>query len=173
LGDILGACAEQVFKLDIAEFLNDREFLLDALSESFFKILQLSFFLVHVLDEASSSLLHLVEATLQAGPVRCLVALAMLNLLLLNSILRMPDVVSNELFDGVTPILAEVVVLQRLDFVDQSVHILNKDIVASNEHTFLVFDCARVGGADLICARYRLLRFQLQLGILRLSHIGL
>jgi len=63
LCNILGTGSEQIFKLDWTEFLDNSAFLANTLMESLFKFIQFSFFLVKVLDESSSSLLHLVESS--------------------------------------------------------------------------------------------------------------
>lgn len=59
LRDILGRRAEQVLKLDGAELLDDGALLADALMEALLELVKLALFLVEVLDEAPSPLLHL------------------------------------------------------------------------------------------------------------------
>ena len=57
--------------------------------------MKLSFLLVKVLDQTTTSLLHLVQSSLQTNPERCNIFLTLSNLVI--RILGMPDVVSNEL----------------------------------------------------------------------------
>lgn len=99
LGHVLGAGAEQLFKLNRAEFLNNRGFLLDALLEPFFKLHNFAFFLVEVLDQSSPSLLHFIEPHLQSDPEGRRLAFALSDLFVLNGVLRMPHVVGNELLN--------------------------------------------------------------------------
>jgi len=119
--------------------------------------LKLSFFLVHVLNESSPALLHLIESSLQSSPIRRLIALAMFDFLLLDSILGMPNIMRDELLDRTFPILPEIVVLQWLDFINQPVDVLNQNIVSSNENPLLVLNGACISCTDLICASDRLL----------------
>lgn len=63
LSNILCTCSKKIFKLDWTELLDDSALLAYTLMETFFKLIQLSFFFVKILDESSSSLLHLMEST--------------------------------------------------------------------------------------------------------------
>lgn len=81
----------------------------------------------------------------------------MFNFLLLDSILGMPNIMSDELLNGVPPVLPKIVVLQRLNLIYQSIDILNENIVSRDQNSLLVLDGARICCTDLICAGDRLL----------------
>ena len=134
---IFGWGAQQVFQLDWAEFLNYRRLFLNRILEAWLKFVQLSLFLVEILDQSSTSLLHLIKSTLETDPVWCLIALSVLYFVIGNRILRVPDVVSNELFNLVLPGSFQIVVLYILDLVHKALNILNEDIVSRNEDALL------------------------------------
>lgn len=123
--------------MDRAEFLNDRRFLLDAILEAGFEFVELSLLLVEVLDEAATAFLHLVETALEADPVRRLVPLTVLDLVVGHGVLRVPHVVRNELLDLVLPRNFQIVVVDRFDFSHQALHVLDQNVVASDEDTLL------------------------------------
>lgn len=70
-----------------AKFLDNRRLFLNRVLKARFKFIQLAFLLVEVLDESSASLLHFIETSLKANPVRCLVALAVLDLVIGDGVL--------------------------------------------------------------------------------------
>lgn len=93
---ILGRSAQEIFKLYRAELLNNGWLFGNGLLETRFKFMQFSLLFVEVLDQASTSLLHLIQTTLQANPVGCLVALAVLDFVTGHWILRVPNIVRDE-----------------------------------------------------------------------------
>lgn len=120
LGHVFRGRSKQIFELDGAELLDDGALLADALVEALFELVKLAFFLVEVLDQPPSSFLHFMEAALKSlddtdhGPIN------------LPSVLRVPDVVSNELFDCFLPLLLQqLLVSHDLELVHESVHVLD------------------------------------------------
>lgn len=97
LRHVLGGGAEQVFELDGAELFDDGALLADALVEALLELVKFTFLLVEVLDEATTSLLHLVQAALESlddtddGAVH------------FPAVLRVPHVMSDELLNGAFP----------------------------------------------------------------------
>lgn len=101
--------------------------------EPFLKLIKLSLLLIKVLDESSSSLLHFVEPTFKSLNNACH------RTLNLSSILRVPDIVSNELFDGFLPaLLQKDFVTHNLELVHQTVDVLNENIVTGDENLLLL-----------------------------------
>ena len=115
--NIFRRSSQQIFELDRAKFLNDRRFLGDAVLETGLKFVEFAFLLVEVFDEAASSLLHLDEASLKTHPERGLVPLAVFNLVVGHWILRVPNVVSNELLYLGFPRGLQVVISYVLNFI--------------------------------------------------------
>lgn len=64
----------------------------------------------------------------------------MLDLLLLNGVLRVPHIMSDEFLNTRLPILFEICLVDILNLMDQPIHILNQDVIARDQHSFLVFD---------------------------------
>ena len=85
--------------------------------------MKLSFLLVKVLDQTTTSLLHLVQSSLQTNPERCNIFLTLSNLVI--RILGMPDVVSNELLKLGLPSCFQIRIVDVLNLSHESVHILN------------------------------------------------
>ena len=124
--------------MDGAELFDDGGFFGDAILEARFKFVQLALLLVEVLNKASTALLHLIETTLETNPVRCLISLAMLDLVVGDGVLGVPDIVSYEFLNLNFPIWLQIVVVDRFDFSHQSFNILDQDIVTCDENTLLL-----------------------------------
>lgn len=101
---ILCTCSQKILQLNTWKLFNDLSFLLDAQCEPLLELIKFSLFFVEVLNQSASSFLHFVQSDLKSNPKRGRVALSLLYLFSLNSILWMPDVMSNELFDLNFPI---------------------------------------------------------------------
>ena len=99
LSYIFGRSSQQIFQLNRTEFLDNRALFADALMKSFFKLIQFSFLLIKILNQPSSSLLHFMKSALQSFNN------ANKRSFNLNSILRMPNIVSDELFNSFLPLL--------------------------------------------------------------------
>ena len=106
--------------------------------ESRFKLIQLTFLFVEILYQASPSLLHLIETSLEAYPEWCLVSLAMLDLVISDRVLGVPDIMSNELFDLNFPTSFQIIVIDVFDFIHQSLYILNQDVITSDQDSLLL-----------------------------------
>lgn len=120
-----------------AKFLDNRRLFLNRVLEARLKFIQLAFLLVEVLDESSASLLHLIETSLEANPVRCLVALSVLDLVVGDGVLGVPDVMGDKLFNLVLPRGFQIVISNILDLVHKSFNILDQDIVSRDEDSLL------------------------------------
>lgn len=143
LSDVLGGRPEEVLELNGAELLDDGALLADALVEAFFELIELAFLLVEVLDESPSSLLHLVESAFQSFDD------AGHGSLHLSSVLRVPDVVSDELLNRLLPGVLQVLLFaHELELVHESVHVFNQDVIARNQNLLLLL----VRGAWLLVA---------------------
>lgn len=105
--------------------------------EARFEFVQLPLLLVEVLDEATSAFLHLIEAALETYPVWCLVALAVLDFVIGDWVLGVPDVVGDELFNLIFPLHFQIVVVHRLDLRHEALNVLDEDVVASDQHSLL------------------------------------
>jgi len=137
LSHVLGGRSQQVFQLDRTELLDYRALLADALVEALLELVELTLLLIEVFNQTTASFLHFVKTTLKAlndadhWPVD------------LPAVLGVPDVVSNELFDGLLPlILEEGLVAHNLQLVHQAVDILDQDVVARYQN-FLLLTRAR------------------------------
>ena len=138
LSDVLGGGPEQILQLNRAKLLDDGALFADALVETFLKFIQFTLFLIKVLDESPSSLLHFVESTLKTLYDACHWSLDF------PLVLRVPDIMSNELLDGLLPLVLEkLLVAHDLEHFHQSVDILDEDIVASDQYFFLLLLGAR------------------------------
>ena len=135
---IFSGGSKQVFKLDRAELLDDSWLFGDTVLESRFKLIQLTFLFVEILYQASPSLLHLIETSLEAYPEWCLVSLAMLDLVISDRVLGVPDIMSNELFDLNFPTSFQIIVIDVFDFIHQSLYILNQDVITSDQDSLLL-----------------------------------
>lgn len=122
--------------------------------ESLLKILHFSFFLIQILYQSASPLLHLVQSALKTDPIRCTVPLSMFDLLLLDGVLRMPNIMRDEFLDWGLPIWLVIIFLQFLQFYDETVNVLYQNIVASDEHAFLVLQLL-LGRCVLFLLGYR------------------
>ena len=101
--------------------------------EAFFELIQLAFLFVEILDESSSPLLHFVEPALKS------LVNARGRSFNLSSVLRMPHVVSDELFDGFLPLVLQVVLIShQLELTHESVYVLNEDVVPCDQHFLLL-----------------------------------
>jgi len=143
---VLGRCAEQIFQLDAAKFLNNGRLLLNRVLESRFELVQLSLLLVKILDKATAAFLHLIKSALQTHPVGRLVALPMLDLVACYWVLGVPHIVRYKLFNLVLPAGLKVVIVDIFDLVHEALHILDQDIVASDQDTLL--RAATAGGCS-------------------------
>jgi hypothetical protein len=133
LGNVLGGCPEQVFELDGAELLDDGALLAYALVEAFLKLVQLSLLLVKVLYQTPSPLLHLVQAAFE--PVDD----ASTRSFYLSSVLRVPNVVGDELLNSLLPLLLEKLLLSHeLELVHEPVDILDQDVVTCDQYLLLL-----------------------------------
>ena len=101
--------------------------------EAFLELVKLAFLLVKILDKSATSLLHLMEAAFKAfddsyhWPVD------------LPSVLRMPDVMSNELLNGSLPsFLEHTLVVHNLKLVHQTVYVLDEDVITSDKNFLLL-----------------------------------
>jgi hypothetical protein len=79
--------------------------------EAIFKLIDLSLLLVEVLDQPATSVLHLVKTALQSDPEWSLEPLTLPDFLVLDGVLRVPNIVSDELFDGSTPACLKVAII--------------------------------------------------------------
>lgn len=62
----------------------------------------------------------------------------------------MPDIVSNELLDGLLPLLLEeVLVTHHLQLVHEAVHVFYENVISSDEH-FLLLTSGAAGGKHLV-----------------------
>ena len=101
--------------------------------EAFLKLVKLSFFLVKILNQSSSSLLHFVQSAFQPLDDPCHWSLH------LSSVLRVPNVVSDELLDGLLPLFLEkLLVAHHLELVHQAINVLDKNIVSCDENFLLL-----------------------------------
>ena len=51
----------------------------------------------------------------------------------------MPNIVRDELLDGTAPVRPQItLILNILEFLNQSINILNEDVIASDQHSFLI-----------------------------------
>ena len=133
MSDVLGGCPEQVLQLDRAELLDDSALLTDALVETLLELIEFSLFLVEVLNKSPSSLLHLMETSFKSLDDTSHWPLD------LSPVLRVPNVMSNELLDGLLPLLLEkVLITHNFELVHEPVDILNQDIVSSDQHLLLL-----------------------------------
>jgi len=123
--------------LNRAKFLDNRRLFLNRVLEARLKFIQLAFLFVEVLDEPSASLLHLIETSLEANPVRCLVALSVLDLVVGDGVLGVPDVMGDKFFNLVLPRGFQIVISYILDLVHKSFDILDQDIVSRDEDSLL------------------------------------
>lgn len=101
--------------------------------ESLLELVKLALLLVEVLDEPSSPLLHLMKSALESfddtghGPLN------------LSPVLGVPDIVSDELFDRLLPLLLkQVLVSHDLELVHESVHIFDQDVISSDQDLLLL-----------------------------------
>lgn len=102
LSNILRWCPQEIFKLDRAKLLYNCALFADALMESFFEFIKFAFFFVKVFYKSSSSFLHLMKSAFKSLDDSSHWALY------LSSVLRVPDVMSNELLDGFFPLVLQV-----------------------------------------------------------------
>lgn len=93
LSNIFGRCTKQVLQLNGAKLLYDGALFTDALVEALLKFIQLALLFVEVLDQPPSSLLHFMQATLKSFNH------ARHRPFNFSSILRVPNVVCDELFN--------------------------------------------------------------------------
>lgn len=120
MGNILRRSTQEVFELDGAEFFDDGALFADALMETLLKFVELAFLFVQVLDEPSSSLLHFVQSAFEPFDNTGHWAVDF------SSVLRMPNVVSDEFLDGAFPsLLQQLLVAHHLQLVHESLNILN------------------------------------------------
>jgi len=101
--------------------------------------MELAFLLVQVFDQSAASLLHLIQSSLQSDPEGSHVLLPLPDLVI--RVLRMPYVVGDELLQLCLPSRLKVRVIDILDLLHESVHVLNQDIIPSNEHSLLLLSC--------------------------------
>lgn len=116
--------------------------------ESFFELIKFTFFLIKIFDQSSSSLLHLVKSSLKSfnytghGSFH------------LSSVLRMPDVVSDELFNGFLPgVLKVLLFTHEFELVHKSIDVFDKDIISGNQNLLLLLflTTGRLLVAGLLC----------------------
>ena len=74
---------------------------------------------------------------MQTDPVRRLISLPMLDLVVGNWVLGVPDIVGDELFNLVLPCTFQIVVVHILYLVHKALHILDQDIISSDKHALL------------------------------------
>lgn len=90
---------------------------MDTQCKAILELIQFTFLLVEVLNQATTSFLHFVQSALQPNPKWSQLSLPLLNLLILNRVLGVPHIVSNELFNLDSPLLLKIVIVVVLDFV--------------------------------------------------------
>ena len=101
--------------------------------EALFELIKLALLFVKILDQSSSSLLHLMQPTLKplidsSG-----------RTFDLSSVLRVPHIVSDELLNGFLPLILEThLITHKLQLAHESVHILDQDIVSSDQNLLLL-----------------------------------
>ena len=113
--------------------------------EARFKLVELTLLLVEILDEAATTLLHLVEASLETHPVGSLVALPVLDLVICDGVLGVPYVVSDEFLNLVFPGAFQIIVVDMLDLVHETLNVLYKNVVSCDEHSLLGAVAAAAG----------------------------
>lgn len=138
LGHVFGGGPQQLFQLNRAELFDDGRLLEDTLLEAFFKFADLAFFLVQVLNQPTSALLHLIEAGLESHPERRLKPLSLPDFLALNWVLRVPNVVRDELLDRAAPCRLQIAISNLTDFFNKPLDILDQDIVSGDEDALLI-----------------------------------
>jgi hypothetical protein len=94
--------------------------------------------LVQVLDESAAPLLHLVKSALESDPEGRIVTLAVFDLLAGNRVLGVPDIMGDELFDLSFPARFKPVVVHVLNFVHESLNVLNQDVIACDQDSLLL-----------------------------------
>jgi len=146
LRDVLSRGAKQVFELDRAEFFDDGRLLLNAALEALFEFVQLTLLLVEVLNQAASALLHFVQAALETHPVGGLVSLAVLDFVISDGVLRVPDIVSDELLDLNFPGAFQIYVVHIFYLVHEAFYVLNQDVIARDQDTLLGATCVGATG---------------------------
>ncbi len=124
--------------MDTRELFDNLGLLLDALLKALFELFELALLLVKVLDQSSTSFLHLGQPNLKTHPKGSRVPLTLLYLLSLNSILRVPDIVSNKLFNLNLPSRFKVRVIHILYLSHQSIDVFNQNVVSCNKHALLL-----------------------------------
>jgi len=101
--------------------------------EAFFEFVKLSFLLVKILYQPSSSFLHLVQTSLKTFNDSCHWTLY------LSSVLGMPDIVSDELLNGLLPLVLEhVFFTHHLQLVHEAVNVLYENVISSDQHFLLL-----------------------------------
>lgn len=81
--------------------------------------------------------MHFVEPALETDPVRGLIALAMLDLVISDWVLRVPHIMCDKLLDLVLPSPFQIVVLDVFDLVHEALNIFDKDVIACDKNSFL------------------------------------
>jgi len=133
LGNILGTCSQEIFELDRAELLDNSALLTDALVETFFELIKFSFLFVKILYEASSSFLHFVKTAFKSfvdpnhRPID------------LSSILRVPNIVGDKLFNAFLPgVLEHLLFSKKLELVHESIYVFDQNVVSCDQHFLLL-----------------------------------
>ena len=93
--------------------------------EAIFKFVDLSLLLVEVLDQPAASVLHLVETALESDPEWSLEPLTLPDFLVLDGVLGVPNIVSDELFDGSTPACLQVAIINFVYLLNKTLNVLN------------------------------------------------
>ena len=101
--------------------------------EALFELIELAFLLIKVLNQPSSSFLHLVQSTFKS----------FINAshwsINLSFVLAVPNVVSDELLDCLLPLILQKRLLTHyFELVHQSIYILNQDVISSYKNFLLL-----------------------------------
>ena len=110
---------------------------MNTILEAGLELVELAFFLIEVLDEAATALLHFIKTALQTNPVWSLVALTVLDLVICHRVLRVPYVMRDKFLDLVLPSTFQIIVVHVFNLVHQALDILNEDVVTGDQNSFL------------------------------------
>lgn len=91
-----------------SELFDDGGLLGNALLIAFLEFVETTLLLVEVLDEPSSSLLHLIQTAFESEPVRYEtidLILWLLDITIVSSVLRVPNIMRYEFFKGYSPMI--------------------------------------------------------------------
>jgi hypothetical protein len=133
LSHILRGGPEQIFKLNRAKLLDNGALFADALMESFFKLIKFALFLVEVLNEPPSPLLHLMQPPFKSLNNACHGSLD------LSPVLRMPHIMRDKFLNRFFPLLLQkIFVTHNLQLVHEAVNVLDQDVITCDKYLLLL-----------------------------------